>query len=554
MFNRLWKSARKALAERSPSARGRLECEALETRQMLSTTGVDYALSGFSWSNPSKITYSLPADGVSWDQGYNNLNASLNANFGNANWKRDFARSLQTWAASANINVVAVADNNAPFNVPGLSQGDPNFGDIRLGGFDFQDNQTLAQTYFPPPNGVTASGDVEVNTAFNWGPNGPYDYFSVMLHEVGHSFGLKDLPNSPSVEAIRYAGVRPGLMPGDIAGIQAIYGPRTPDAFQSAGRGISASGAIDVTAQLAGSGAATISNISLATIGDTEYFQFVAPAGSNEGLRATAVASGISSLSPKITVYDASMNALGTAADPNSWGNSPTVSLGNIQPGQTYIVAVTGATSDVFAVGAYALSLAVSGTNAQPSPIVTPPPIIVTPPVITSPAPTPPPNPAGPSHSSNRSVALGFVNQTVLTGQNLYSATDRNLFAFQAARSGTMVVAATGPTLIRVINQRGQVVASGVGAVSVQVPKAGTFYYVLTTSSNGSSILGYNLAIVTQPAQPARRVRAARSHQDVPAADTLIHPTTAAPVDRPVWKTPHRVLVVNDRLRTPLAR
>ena len=37
------------------------------------------------------------------------------------------------------------------FNVTGQYQGDPRFGDIRFGGYNFNDNTMLARTYTPPP-------------------------------------------------------------------------------------------------------------------------------------------------------------------------------------------------------------------------------------------------------------------------------------------------------------------------------------------------------------------------------------------------------------------
>ena len=83
----------------------------------------------------------------------------------------------------------------------------------------------LAQSYNPPPNGMTGSGDVEVNTGFNWGP-APYDFYSVMLHETGLALGLGETTDPTAVMNRIYGGVRTGLEPVDVAGIQAIYGPR----------------------------------------------------------------------------------------------------------------------------------------------------------------------------------------------------------------------------------------------------------------------------------------------------------------------------------------
>src|SRR6267154_2540624 len=113
MLKRILKRARTALgAPRTSSARREPQWDTLESRQMLSTASTDYVLSGFTWTNPSKITYSIPTDGISWDQATNNLNATLNSEYGGTSWQYLFAKALQTWAASSNINVVPVADNS----------------------------------------------------------------------------------------------------------------------------------------------------------------------------------------------------------------------------------------------------------------------------------------------------------------------------------------------------------------------------------------------------------------------------------------------------------
>src|SRR5262249_37624317 len=161
-----------------------------------------------------------------------------------------------------------VGDSPLDLGTYGAPQGDPRFGDIRFGGYDFNDPTTLAQTYYPPPQGTTHAGDMEINTEVNFalpGGNG-YDLYSVMLHETGHARGTGHAPNSVSVMYAYYQGVRSGLAPGDVAGIQAIYGPRVTDAYQSQGRGIGWSTAIDVTGSLGPARQTTVGNVSLATI------------------------------------------------------------------------------------------------------------------------------------------------------------------------------------------------------------------------------------------------------------------------------------------------
>ena len=152
-----------------------------------------------------------------------------------------------------------------------------------------------------------------------------------------------------------YGGVRSGLQAGDIAGIQAIYGARTPDAYQSRGLGVSLASPIDVTASLAASSQVVVSSVSLASVGDVEYYSFVAPAGSGESLQVTAAAANVSMLSPQVSLYDAAGNLLAQASNPAAWSDNVTASLPALVPGQRYEIAVTGATHGYFDVGAYQL-------------------------------------------------------------------------------------------------------------------------------------------------------------------------------------------------------
>lgn len=380
--------------------------EPLEGRTLLATSGYDYILTGLQWPNPGHITYSFAPDGVTWDHGVNNLNATFNAAFGTA-WRAQMARALATWQSVANIEISPRGEvGNSDFNVVGQGQGDPRFGDIRFGGYNFNNPSMLAQTYSPPPAGYTGSGDVAINTAMSYHIGSNWDLFSVMLHETGLSMGLAEPPNPSVVMNTVYGGVRTGLTAGDIAGIQAIYGARVSDSFQSHGQGLAASNAINVTPMLGAKGQATVSNVSLSTIGDTEYFTVVAPAGSGQTLQVSAVASGVSMLSPKITLLDASGNVLGTAANPSAWADTVSTSFSNVTAGQRFTIAVTGATNDVFAVGAYHLQISFpnavqshpnggSGTPTGPkSPTPTPTPVPVP---VPTPKPVPKPTPTGPT-------------------------------------------------------------------------------------------------------------------------------------------------------------
>ncbi|MDR3638088.1 MAG: DUF4214 domain-containing protein [Isosphaeraceae bacterium] len=344
--------------------------ETLEGRALLSGTGANYVLSGTQWSNPAHITYSIAPDGVDWGDGTNNLNAVFNAQFGNGTWQRQVALALATWEAVANITIVPVSESGAwPLWTTGQTQGDPRFGDIRFGGANFNDNQTLAQSFSPPPAGATetAYGNVEINTAMPWNIGSNYDLYSVMLHETGLALGLSEPPpgGADVVMNTIYGGVRTWLMPGDIAGIQAIYGARTADAYQSAGEGTSEASAVDVSAAVAGSLQATIGRVSLPAIGASEYFSVVVPSNGGSTLSVTASAAGISLLSPAISVYNSSGQLVATQSNAAAWGDAVTTQVNGLVAGQRYYIKVTGATSDAFAVGAYQLQ--VSFPNGIPS-------------------------------------------------------------------------------------------------------------------------------------------------------------------------------------------
>jgi len=516
---RLGLLGRNQLARASRRRRPRL-LEALEDRALMTTAGVDYLIKdGFRWSNPSRITYSIAPDGVDWVSGTNTLNSAFNAKFGQGAWQREIARALATWQSVANINIVPVADGPYRVNALGAAQGDARFGDIRIGGTAIaNDTRTLAQTYFPPPQGSTAGGDVELNLNMSYGIGKDYDFFSIILHETGHSLGLDHPPSQDEVMRPIYGGVITTLAAGDIEGIQKIYGARQPDMYEAQGYGGSSTRPIDMTSALATSQTSTALSASLNGIGDVEWFSFVAPSYASGSWQVTASASNSSMLSPKVTIYDASGNALSQAAKPGSWSTDVTAGVGAIVPGQRYYAAVTGATSDVFAIGTYNLTVALSSAPPARPPVVIPTtpvaPTIPTVPVVPT-TPTAPSIPVGPIYSASATILpdrfelnnsiqsatrLGRVVQTSLVGLTLPSA-DVDFYSFQVGAQGVVQVSASGAS-IQVLNNRGRVVAQGTDAVNVSAARnASLVVRVQATSTSG--LADYTLTVAQ--AAPARR-------------------------------------------------
>jgi hypothetical protein len=127
--------------------------------------------------------------------------------------------AFDAWAAVTPLTFRFVPDDGLPYGFPGVAQGSPRFGDIRVGGFPWPVGMSLAQTIGPSPN-TTRGGDIILNTS------SPFNYL-VLLHEIGHALGLG---HSANKEDIMYPtiGHAKGLSAGDIAAIQQLYGASKP--------------------------------------------------------------------------------------------------------------------------------------------------------------------------------------------------------------------------------------------------------------------------------------------------------------------------------------
>src|SRR5262245_34712535 len=114
---------------------------------------------GQPWLDGQHLTLSFAPDGTLIAGEASTLTATLAALGPTARF--EILRAFQTWAANANLNLGLVADGGQHFGIGGAIQGDPRFGDIRLGARNLNADVLAITAAFNPFN--TFSGNVVLN-------------------------------------------------------------------------------------------------------------------------------------------------------------------------------------------------------------------------------------------------------------------------------------------------------------------------------------------------------------------------------------------------------
>src|SRR5206468_6056639 len=116
------------------------------------------------------------------------------------------------------------------------------------------------------------------NSSYTFNIGRVIDLYGIMLHEVGHTLGLAHSLDTTAVMSGSFSGTPvAGLAADDIAGIQAIYGARKPDAYDAQASNDTQATA---TALTLSSGAVTV-NADLTTMADVDYYKVIAPSGTD---------------------------------------------------------------------------------------------------------------------------------------------------------------------------------------------------------------------------------------------------------------------------------
>jgi hypothetical protein len=330
-----------------------------------------YATTGMQWPKPKLITYSFVPDGTSIGGVASNLQATLNASFATADWQAQFAKAAAAWQKMANVNFTLVADGGNPLGISGNMQNDSRFGDIRIGGYPMSGG-ILAFAYLPPPaNGGTSAGDMFFNTNMSWQINGTtYDLMTVAIHELGHALGMGHSATNTAVMWPSYTSAKQALTTDDISGIRTIYNARQNDFFDANGSNDQSSAADDISSYIGANGQLTLSALDSTTpimIGtnDIDWYRITVPSSTTGTMVVRMQSAKLSLLSPWLAVYNSGGTTILGQASSTAWGDTVSVTLNNVSPGQIYDIKAKGATTGDSGFGAYGIQVNF-GSLSQP--------------------------------------------------------------------------------------------------------------------------------------------------------------------------------------------
>jgi hypothetical protein len=317
--------------ESTRSRKVRPQLEGLESRLVLSS-----AL-GDQWTYGSRITYSFMPDGTSVGGTPSVLIQTMNANYLTATWEQQFEQAAALWENVTNVNLALVSDGGQPVGCSGDQQDDPRFGDIRIGAIPLCSG-VLAETFLPPPaNGGTDAGDILFNSNINWQINSTYDIMTVATHEFGHALGLGGSTVANAVMFGCYNGIKQTLASDDISGIQSVYGTRQYDQFNNNGtHNSSFLTAVNLNSYITSTAQISLGGLDITTSSQSEWFTANVPSTTTGTMTVTVQSSNLSSLAPKLQVYNSSLGLVGTVSAPSTLGATISLTVPGVQTGQQY--------------------------------------------------------------------------------------------------------------------------------------------------------------------------------------------------------------------------
>jgi hypothetical protein len=332
----------------------RLALEVLEDR----TTP---AVFGVPWSNLTHLTLSFAPDGTLIGGQTSSLFATLDAQMPLASWQAIVARAVQTWAVHTNLDVGIVSDNGQRFGATASGDGNSRVGEIRLGAAPLSPGVLAISVPHDPFLAGNWSGAIILNSTINFAQPQD-DLYGVLLHELGHVFGLGPTTDPASVLYENATWVTSQLAASDVAAIQALYG--APAAAPAGHHTLPTASAIHFPSDDGSTYTGTTPLVAggvLAAAGQTDFYS-VQTASFSGPMTFRLQTAGLSLVAPELIVYDASGNVLGQVQSTNPLGDTVSVHLASVAANTTYYIGVESAASGLFAVGRYGLAITFDAT------------------------------------------------------------------------------------------------------------------------------------------------------------------------------------------------
>src|SRR5262249_41084110 len=146
--------------------------------------------------------------------------------------------------------------------------------------------------------------------------------------------GIKQTPNSD-----------------DTSGLAAIYGP-VPNNPDNNG---TISTATDVTSKINANAQVALPAQLIASSTDQDFFRVTVPASTTGTMTVSMQTTALSSLAPRVTVYNSSGQGLAQDVNTNGYNSTAVVRISNVTPGQVYYIRAAAANAGAGSVGSYGL-------------------------------------------------------------------------------------------------------------------------------------------------------------------------------------------------------
>jgi hypothetical protein len=336
--------------------------------------------------DPVTLTWSIVPDGTTIpDEGASNFISYFDGLFGagpggsdltQRPWFTYFQQGFARWNQLGGVNFVYQPHDDGT-QLENLSGSLGVRGDIRIGGANVDGpSNTLAFTYLP--NGGDMVFDTGETTVFTDASNNHRAIRDVLMHELGHAFGINHVVSSTDallMEPFLDTSID-GPQLDDIRAIQGTYGDVNEKSNNFAGNdiaanatplGLIAAGATrTIGADAAGSNQAVMPTqtdfVSIANSSDTDFYSFSVSAtsllsasltplggvfsqGSQGGAQSSFDANARNDLTLAILGADGS-TILGLSNNTAAGGTEGLANL-TLQPGSEYFARITGSTANV---------------------------------------------------------------------------------------------------------------------------------------------------------------------------------------------------------------